>query len=159
MSLLVLKRFKGSKFFSNCRYFFNIFFHFFSLTTIRCTFRRASRHVETRLIASPRPRLVETATTNWNIVLYIYKVCGGGGKKDWKKFQKNLVVSEKVATFAPSFWGTTPFRGVAQLVAYNVRDVGVASSSLATPTKCKKPLSKRAVFLFYIFSHLRMIYK
>ena len=41
-------------------------------------------------------------------------------------------------------------RGVAQLVAYNVRDVGVASSSLATPTKCKKPLSKRAVFLFVI---------
>ena len=36
MVLHVLKRFKGSKIFLNCSYFFNIFFLFFSLTTMRC---------------------------------------------------------------------------------------------------------------------------
>ena len=39
-------------------------------------------------------------------------------------------------------------RGVAQLVAYNVRDVGVASSSLATPTKCKKTALKQGGFFY-----------
>ena len=49
-------------------------------------------------------------------------------------FTKKFFFSEKGFTFAPQNRkvGT---RGVAQLVAYNVRDVGVASSSLATPTE------------------------
>jgi hypothetical protein len=47
-----------------------------------------------------------------------------------------IAISEKNVIFANPQKGEI-FRGVAQLVAYYVRDVGAGSSSLLTPTKAK----------------------
>lgn len=69
-------------------------------------------------------------------------------KKNKFFFVKKLFFKFKGSTFAPqNRKGRT--RGVAQLVAYNVRDVGVASSSLATPTEFQdKPLNLSGFFIF-----------
>ncbi len=83
-------------------------------------------------------------------VRLIFELC-----KFFRKFLSFYAdISQKSINFASQLAKKRANRGVAQLVAHYVRDVGVGRSSRLTPTKRKWQTIRSAISLIYTF-HLK----